>query len=163
MKCLKQLFHSTICNTLRSAEQAWSQLKQEFQKIVLEFSHLRILSLSTDIFFSFSVHNVVFIGNCPALSHRYMIPSLYYEQQYDSSKKEEEEKEISNVHSRGICVFPPPFYQGSPSLSHSPLPVLPIFELHGQIRHNGAVQLGSWIKKNQLLTTTSFSDIFVNI
>ena len=40
------------------------------------------------------------------------------------------------------------------SLSHSPLPVLSLHELHGPIRHNDAVQLGSRIKKTQLLTTS---------
>ena len=43
------------------------------------------------------------------------------------------------VHLRGICVFPLPSPKIAPSLSHSPLPVLSIFELHGAIRHNGAV------------------------
>ena len=53
------------------------------------------------------------------------------------------------VHSRGKWFFPPLFYQGSPlSLSPSPLPVLPIFELHGLIRHRGAILPESRIKKN---------------
>ena len=38
------------------------------------------------------------------------------------------------------------------SLSHSPLPVLPIFKLHGLIRHSGAILLESRFKKpNSLL------------
>ena len=39
----------------------------------------------------------------------------------------------------GFAFFPLPSTKIAPSLSHSPLPVLSIFELHGAIRHNGAV------------------------
>ena len=39
----------------------------------------------------------------------------------------------------GFAFSPLPSTKIAPSLSHSPLPVLPIFELHGPIRHNGAV------------------------
>ena len=53
----------------------------------------------------------------------------------------------------GFAFFPLPSTKIAPSPSHSPLPVLLFFELHGAIRHNGAVKLGSRIKKNQLLTT----------
>ena len=39
------------------------------------------------------------------------------------------------------------------SLSHSPLPVLSIYELHGSIRHSGAILPESQIKKK--LSTTN--------
>ena len=55
----------------------------------------------------------------------------------------------------GFTFSPLPFTKVAPSLSHSPLPVLPIFELHGAIRHKGAVYLGSRIKKTQLSTTAA--------
>ena len=57
------------------------------------------------------------------------------------------------AHSRGKWFSPLPSTKVTHSLSHSPLPVLPIFELQGAIRHSGAVKLGSRIKKTQLLTT----------
>ena len=56
----------------------------------------------------------------------------------------------------GFDFSPLPSTKIAPSLSHSPLPVLPFFELHGAIRHNGAVELGSRIKKTHLLTTNVF-------
>ena len=40
---------------------------------------------------------------------------------------------------KNLAFSPLPSPKIATSLSHSPLPVLPIFELHGQIRHNGAV------------------------
>ena len=46
----------------------------------------------------------------------------------------------------------------STKVAHSPLPVLPIFELNGSIRHSGAIMPESWIKKNQLLTTSALPD-----
>ena len=50
--------------------------------------------------------------------------------------------------------FPPSLLPRCPlSLSHSPLTVIPIFELHGPIRHSGAILPESRIKKTQLLTT----------
>ena len=50
-------------------------------------------------------------------------------------------------------LFPPPFSLIAPSPSHSPLPVLCLFGCIGTIRHIGAVQVRSRIKKTHLLTT----------
>ena len=59
------------------------------------------------------------------------------------------------THERDL-VFPPSLLPRYHSLSHSPLPVLSIFELYGPIRHNGAVQLDLRLKKtNSLLLRLS--------
>ena len=106
--------------------------KKSFGEWKLKKQNIFVSLLSTYSLYSSKIPQFVIKGNISlSLSSK--------EMDFFNPRSHLDSTVVTYVHLRGICVFPRPLYQGSPLSLPLTFTCPPLFELHGAIRHNGAV------------------------